>query len=276
VDPETIGTAVALFERYALGNVSAKDLEEETGLAASGIRMILMNPLYNGWIRRHRRSDRESLKPAPWRANPPASDDLWARVEDVRRTRTSGGGPRDRDRVDLLGGLLACVCGRHLRNDGTFGDGRHRKHHPNPCDDWGRRARLCDEVWAAPVMAQVVGIALDEATISAVVHVLGSSRRPVAIDRARIDRQMRELALEHAAGSMGDDAYLARLKVLRQQRDAVTERTTAGLPAERALEWLRALGESLQAPEKSKEKADVLHASTTGSRSPAPRSWVSG
>jgi len=38
------------------------------------------------------------------------------------------------------------------------------------------------------------------------------------------------------------------------------ERTTAELPAERALEWLRALGESLQAPEKSKEKADVLHA----------------
>ncbi len=29
---------------------------------------------------------------------------------------------------------------------------------------------------------------------------------------------------------------------------------------ERALEWLRALGESLQAPEKSKEKADVRHA----------------
>ena len=45
-----------------------------------------------------------------------------------------------------------------------------------------------------------------------------------------------------------------------QQRDAVTERTAAGLPAERAVEWLRALGESLQAPEKSKEKADVMHA----------------
>jgi hypothetical protein len=28
--------------------------------------MLLMNPLYNGWTRRHRRSDRESLKPASW------------------------------------------------------------------------------------------------------------------------------------------------------------------------------------------------------------------
>jgi hypothetical protein len=71
---------------------------------------------------------------------------------------------------------------------------------------------------------------------------------------------MRELALEHAAGSLGDDAYLARLKVLRQQRDSIVERTAAGLPAERAIERLRAVGESLQAPEKSKEKADVLHA----------------
>ena len=59
---------------------------------------------------------------------------------------------------------------------------------------------------------------------------------------------------------LGDEAYLARRKVLRQQRDAVVERTAAGLPAERAVEWLRALGESLQASEKSKEKADVLHA----------------
>ena len=41
-----------LFERYALGNVSAKDLAAETGLAESRIRMILMNPIYNGWIRR--------------------------------------------------------------------------------------------------------------------------------------------------------------------------------------------------------------------------------
>ena len=71
---------------------------------------------------------------------------------------------------------------------------------------------------------------------------------------------MRELALEHAGGGLSDDTYLARLKVLRQQRDAVAERTAAGLPAQRAVEWLRALGESLRATDKSKEKADVLHA----------------
>ena len=251
--------AVGLFERYALGNVSASQLEAETGLAATRIRMILMNPLYNGWVRRHRGKD-ETRRPAPWRANPPVSDELWARVEDVRRFRTRGGGPRDRDRVDLLGGLLACVCGRRLRNDGAFADGRHRKHHPELCEAWGRKARLGDEVWEAPVLAQAAGVALDDATMGAVVAALGSSRQPVAIDRARIDRQMRELALEHAAGSLGDEAYLARLKALRQQRDAIVERTAAGPPAGRAVEWLRALGESLQAADAPKERADLMHA----------------
>ncbi len=57
------------------------------------------------------------------------------------------------------------------------------------------------------------------------------ARRPVAIDRARIDRQIRELALEHAAGSLGDDAYLARLKALREA--AGRDRGAARRPASR-------------------------------------------
>lgn len=79
----------------------------------------------------------------------------------------------------------------------------------------------------------------------ALVVALGSNQQPVAIDRARIDRHMRELALEHAGGGLGDDTYLTRLKVLREQRDAIVERTAASLPGRRAVEWLRALGESL-------------------------------
>jgi hypothetical protein len=48
--------------------------------------------------------------------------------------------------------------------------------------------------------------------------------------------------------------------VLRGQRDEIVERTAPGLPAQRAVEWLRALGESLQATDASKEKADLMHA----------------
>jgi hypothetical protein len=234
-------------------------LEAETGLAASRIRMILMNPLYNGWIRRHRGKN-ETRRPAPWRPNPPVSDELWGRVEEVRRAKTRGGGPKNWERVDLLGGLLECVCGRRLRNDGTFADGRHRKQHANPCQAWGRKARLGDATWEAPVLAQVAGIALDDTTLASVVAALGSHQQPVAIDRARIDRQIRELALEHAGGGLGDETYLARLKALREQRDAIEERTAPGLPGKRAVEWLRALGQSFQAADVPKEKADLMHA----------------
>ena len=63
-----------------------------------------------------------------------------------------------------------------------------------------------------------------------------------------------ELALEHAGGRLGDDTYLTRLKALREHRDAVVERTAQGLPGQRAVEWLRALGESFQAADVPKEK----------------------
>jgi hypothetical protein len=110
------------------------------------------------------------------------------------------------------------------------------------------------------VLAQVAAIALDDVTMTSVVAALGSNQQPVEIDRARIDRQIRELALEHAAGGLGDDAYLMRLRALREARDAITERTAPGLPGQRAVEWLRALGESVQSADVSKEKADLMHA----------------
>ena len=247
VDPATIGTLVALFERYALGSVSAKDLAEETGLAESRIRMILMNPIYNGWIRRYRRSRSETRKPAPWRADPPVSDELWARVEDVRRSKTRAGGPRRPDRVDLLKGLLECVCGRRVRSDGTFADGRHRKLHANPCEAWGKRARLGDEVWEEPILAQLEAIELDDATISAVVASLGTGPRPVALDQARIDRQIRELALEHAAGRLEDAAYLERLHELRDAKENLERTSTDGISPERAVAWLEALSATWRA-----------------------------
>lgn len=181
-------------------------------------------------------------------------------MEDVRRSKTQGGGPRKSGRVDLLGGLLVCVCGRRLRSDGTFADGRHRKLHVDPCAAWGRKARLADATWEVPLLAQAAAIELTDGTIAAVIAALGSAQRPVAIDRARIDRQIRDLALEHAGASIGDDEYLGRLAALRSQRDAVVEQSKEGIPAERAVAWLRALGQALQSADASQEKAELMHA----------------
>lgn len=108
-----------------------------------------------------------------------------------------------------------------------FADGRHRKLHPGPCAEWGSKARLADTTWETPILAQVAGIELDNATIAQVVAVLGSTQRPVAIDRARFERQMRDLALEHAAGGVADTTYLARMGELRTQLSAVDEGSNA-------------------------------------------------
>jgi hypothetical protein len=62
---------------------------------------------------------------------------------------------------------------------------------------------------------------LDAATIGAVVAVLAGAPRPVALDRARIDRQIRDLALDHAARRIQDDVYLERLRELREAKDTV-------------------------------------------------------
>jgi hypothetical protein len=221
--------------------------------------MILMNPLYNGWIGR-KRGVAEMRKPAVWRSNPPVSDELWARVEEVRRAKTRGGGPRNRGRVDLLGGLLACVCGRRIRSDGTFADGRHRKLHPQPCDAWGDRARLGDETWETPILAQVSGIELDDATIAAVVAALASAQRPVAIDRARLEHQLREVALAHAAERLTDDEYLARRANLLAQRADLDDAGTTGVSSEQAVEWLRVLGTTWRQADVPEAKAELLHA----------------
>ena len=58
------------------------------------------------------------------------------------------------------------------------------------------------------------------------------------MDRARVKRQMRELALEHAAARIDDAEYLARMARLRGQPEIVGTQPARDLPARRAVEWL--------------------------------------
>ncbi len=71
---------------------------------------------------------------------------------------------------------------------------------------------------------------------------------------------MRELALDHVAGGIGDGPFLARLGVLRGELATFSEAANTGVPAERAVAWLRALGETCQRADVPQEKADLLHA----------------
>jgi len=77
---------------------------------------------------------------------------------------------------------------------------------------------------------------------------MGRMLPPVTRDRARLERQRRELALEHAPARLDDTEYLARMAHLRQEREVVGVEPARGLPARRAIEWLDALAETWLRP----------------------------
>lgn len=120
--------------------------------------------------------------------------------------------------------------------------------------------RYGDETWEEPILAQMAGLELDDETIGAVVGALGSAPRPVKLDRARIDRQMRDLALDHAAGRLEDAVYLDRLRGLRESKESLEVNANGGISAEVALAWLRALSSTWSEADVFEAKAEVLHA----------------
>lgn len=215
IDPATIGRVVSVFERYAEGVHSYDDIGSEFELHPDLVRAMLDNPIYNGWARRYRRSRREQRSPAAWRVNPPVSDELWERVQDVRSRRVRGR-PIYKRGFDPLGGLLYCRCGRRIRANGSGGvPARRRRIHPGRCTEWGT-----GQSWAAthddPIYAQVSSLRLDDSTLERLVRALShGSPLPASIDTARLQRQRRELALDHAAGRLSDEDYLSRMSRLR-------------------------------------------------------------
>jgi hypothetical protein len=259
IDPGSIGDAVELFQRYALGTVSYKQLAGETGFREMRIQKILQNPIYNGWMRRHRGVNEERL-PASWRSDPPVDDELFATVQRVRRSRSRGGGPRQLGHVDLLSGLLECSCGRRIRSDGKFSDGRRRKRHPDPCSEWGPQERYGNEVYEAPVLAQASAMRVDDVSIARVVSMLGATERPVLLDKKRVERELHALASDAAEGRIDDNAYLSQVRELRRQLDAYDEPQAGQVSANRAAAWLSALGETLASADAIEARSDLIHA----------------
>lgn len=251
IDPETIGRAVALFTRYGSGIVSIDDLAAETGLRAEGLKDLLKNPIYNGWAVRG--PDR---LPAAWRADPPVSDDLWARVASIRERRRHGGGPRVPGRVDLLRGLLRCSCGSSVRAFGIL-SGAHRRQHAEPSCPAGVSGRyFTSAAFEDIIEAQVGGLRLGDATVAAVVRAVGEPEaRPASIDAGRVARRRRDLALDFAAGRLSPEAFQSAIAALAEPPDPVGE----GVTAERAVAWLRNLG-ALWGAATREERAELIAA----------------
>ena len=221
-----------------------------------------MNPLYNGWIRRHRGEGESRARRRGGRTRP-------CQTSCGRASRTSGGkdawrGTAPPGRLDSLRGLLECVCGRRIRSDGRMGNSdRIAKLHTDPVRRLGPKAASPHATWEVPILAQLGGTRARRRHLRAqiVAGLSARAHRPVTMDRARLERQMRELALEHAAARLDDAVYLARMARLRGALENRRGAAGAGdLPARRAIEWLDALAETWQQTELIEEKADVIHA----------------
>jgi len=137
---------------------------------------------------------------------------------------------------------------------------RVAKLHTAPCAAWGSKARISASTWEIPVIAQLGSIRVDTAMRAQITAVLSASERPVTMDRARLERQMRELALELAAARLDDAEYLARMARLRGDLEILGSQPARDLPARRATEWLDALAETWQKADLVEEKSDVIHA----------------
>jgi hypothetical protein len=90
-----------------------------------------------------------------------------------------------------------------------------------------------------PIHAQLAGVRLDDVTIERVMRVLqandGTSPEP---DGGQLERQKRDLALQHAADRIDDATYLKRMAELRQARPT---KSREAVPAKVAVDWLRNL-----------------------------------
>jgi DNA invertase Pin-like site-specific DNA recombinase len=248
IDEAIMPRVVAVFERYATGTASITDLEGEFAIPRTAIRMILQNPLYNGWAVRNRRSPDEARAAAPWRSAPPVSDELWSRVQKVRRQRTTGGGGRTK-RVHMLVGRLWCVCGRRVKGDvASQRSGRivRRYRHMDPCERWPQGSYVA-QTFEGAITDQLSRMQLDDALLTSLRALAGqevatpSSEEP---RRKQLEREIEATALALARGQLSANAFLAEHDRIKGELSALAQApvpTAAMVAPDEAVRALRDL-----------------------------------
>lgn len=223
VDPAAMPRIVALFERYASGDISYRELAHESGTPEGAVRAILTNPLYNGWARRHRRQADETTQAAPWRAAPPVSDELWARVGEVRAMRAKAAGRRRARHVHLLAKRLWCPCGRVVKADTSRQkNGRiARRYVHQDCQRWTRENVVAHRL-DGPIEAQLSSLRLDGVTLARIRALAGRpAPATTEIRHAQLERDLRTKAAAHAARRLSTPAYLAEHERITAEIDAL-------------------------------------------------------
>jgi DNA invertase Pin-like site-specific DNA recombinase len=223
IDPETMPRAVALFTRYAQGDLSYRELGTWAGMDEAAVRAVLTSTLYNGWAVRRRRSAEEVRVGAPWRSAPPVSDELWARVVQVREQRAKAAGRARSRHVHLLAKRVWCECGRGVRADtsrqknGTL----VRRYVHQGCPLWTHENVVAHRLDDA-IGAQLSGIRLGGSTLARIRSLAG---RPAPADtelrRAQLERELRTRASAHAQRRIATEAYLAEHARITGEIDAL-------------------------------------------------------
>jgi len=245
VDPDTIGRVVEVFREYSTGRVSLAELALRHGIDFEALKMLLRNPVYNGWVLRHRRSPDEQMLPAAWRDAPPVDDALWERVQQVRADRYTGGGRSTRRHVHLLAGLVHCVCGARIRAEASTKAQRwvmRRYRHREPCEAWSGATKAA-ATFEGPISAQVRQLRLGSGLMVSLRALAATTATPGTGDlrRGRIERDLATLAARHAKRAIATDHYLAehaRLTALLDQMDDEPDQGAPIVEPDRAVAWL--------------------------------------
>jgi hypothetical protein len=127
--------------------------------------------------------------------------------------------------------------------------------------EWGPKASHSSSVYEPWIIGQVTGIRVDESTVERIVRALSTPEtRPIDVNRARLERMKRELALDHAAGRLDDKTYLAQVAVLREEATRIDsgERPGTGIAPDKVVAKLRSLPETW-AKATPAGRAELLH-----------------
>jgi hypothetical protein len=208
---------------------------------------MLRNPIYNGWVRRHRRGPDEQLLPAAWRDHPPVDDALWEHVQHVRADRYTGGGRSTKRHVHMLASRVYCVCGVRIRSEGTTKKRRwvqRRYRHPDRCSSWASSTKMAHH-FEGPISAQVEQMRLGDSLMFKL-RTLAATSSPgpdaTSLRRRRIERELGALGQRHATRSMATDACLVKHERLTRLLDAVEDQPADTAPVadpDTAMGWLR-------------------------------------
>ena len=231
VDPVRAPVVQDGFRLYATEGYSFLDLAEwaeglgftmpRTGLppARETWGDILANPQYAGWQMRDGQRVRTAYPPL-------VSDDLFARVQSVRRRRRQGGSRNRRRKHDYpLRGLLRC-CDKHRLEGFTKAAnkaGHKHRYYRHPRRRSGKRAQECGgnsiraDVVESAVHAFLAGFRPEPATLQMALE-LWCQRRSDRADRdqrlARLRERRSRLSQQHEMGLVSGPELRERLAVL--------------------------------------------------------------